>query len=399
MISVLKLVNREIDISPFAVKSKQEPITLGTAGLIAAGSALSSLLGGLFGSSSNKSANETNLEVARMNQQNQRETNAMNKRIADEANALNYKMFNESNAFNLDMWNKNNEYNSPERQVTRMLAAGINPAFGFGNTSEAGSISSAQAAPAQRAEMTAPQLGYHQQPYDPTQAMQGAANAFLEALNWKTNSDVGRSQANYNNVKAQNEQMLGVANLAEAISRTNKNTAEYHTLQQSLALAKRTMEDQVATIHNQALKSEKDVVKTQSEIDVLEVQKRLLAIDEKWKDKLNAASLRATDAGVQQAISAAMLNDAQAVKAAADKAVSDAQAAGLRLDNANKQDMSDAIVQSAYYQADKVRHEAGQARKMYYGGQVGAQLPLPFDKANQGNLRQPDYSHYYRGNR
>lgn len=35
--------------------------------------------------------------------------------------------------FDLDMWNLNNEYNSPEQQVERLIAAGINPASAFGS--------------------------------------------------------------------------------------------------------------------------------------------------------------------------------------------------------------------------------------------------------------------------
>ena len=110
---------------------------------------IGSLLGGLLGYSSQEQANQTNLKLGEMNQQNVRETNAMNKAIADATNAQNYKIFQEQNAFNLDMWNKQNAYNDPSAQVARLLAAGINPAAQFGNVSEAGSLTSASANPMQ----------------------------------------------------------------------------------------------------------------------------------------------------------------------------------------------------------------------------------------------------------
>lgn len=81
-------------------------------------------LGSLLGFASNKSANNTNLEIAR------------------ETNKQNYQMFKESQQFAQDMWDKQNNYNLPSEQVKRLLAAGINPAavFGDGSLNNAGSV-------------------------------------------------------------------------------------------------------------------------------------------------------------------------------------------------------------------------------------------------------------------
>ena len=79
--------------------------TVGSA-LVSAGA---SVLGGIFGSSSQKSANKTNLQIAR-------ETNAANKEIAEM-----------NNQFNLDMWNRQNEYNKASAQADRLREAGLNP--------------------------------------------------------------------------------------------------------------------------------------------------------------------------------------------------------------------------------------------------------------------------------
>ena len=94
-------------------------LTTGTAALIAGGSVVAGLLGGLFGSKSQSSANETNLQAAR-------ETNQMNREL-----------FNQQLAWQEDMWNKNNEYNSPAETIKRLQRAGINPALGaeFGQAS------------------------------------------------------------------------------------------------------------------------------------------------------------------------------------------------------------------------------------------------------------------------
>lgn len=123
-----------IDACPYALRSKQ----IGLEAALSIGApVLSGIVSNIFGASNTKSANETNLEIARMN------------------NEQSYKMFKEQNAFNLDMWNKNNVYNSPQKNVERLLAAGINPAavYGSGSTTPASQIQSATAPQLQRAEV------------------------------------------------------------------------------------------------------------------------------------------------------------------------------------------------------------------------------------------------------
>ena len=99
---------------------------LGAAGIGAAGS----LLSGFLGSSSQRSANEQNLQIAR-------ETNEQNKEL-----------FNKSLAWQEDMWNKQNAYNDPSHLVELYQKAGVNPAQVFGSADTAAaslpSVSSAQ---------------------------------------------------------------------------------------------------------------------------------------------------------------------------------------------------------------------------------------------------------------
>lgn len=84
-----------------------------------------SLLGNVFGSGSNSSANKTNLKLAAQNREFQRE------------------MYNRQMAYNTDMWNKQNEYNDPSNQVERLRAAGINPYLALQNGNGVGVAQSA----------------------------------------------------------------------------------------------------------------------------------------------------------------------------------------------------------------------------------------------------------------
>ena len=138
----------------------------------------SNLLGGLFGSDAQESANEANIAMQR------------------ETNELQYRMFNEANAFTKEMWNAQNEYNTPENQAARLKAAGINPAFVFGNgsVSEAGGISS-QSPPS----LTAP----HVDPYNIQPSVATATDAFLQSQ--MQSAQVRNMHENERHLSIQNE--------------------------------------------------------------------------------------------------------------------------------------------------------------------------------------------------
>lgn len=152
MIKLFNNVMGTIDSCPYIPRGKCiEPVT--TAALISGGA---SLLGNILGFGSSQSANQTNMEIAKMNNEHQ------------------YKMFQEQMAYNTDMWNKQNEYNLPSNVVKRLLDAGINPAAVFGSGS---------ATPA--SQLTAPQLPSLQQahvsPFQPDFSGVGnAVNAYFQ---------------------------------------------------------------------------------------------------------------------------------------------------------------------------------------------------------------------------
>ena len=128
----------------------------------------SSLLGGIFGGSSQKETNKTNLQIAR-------ETNEQNYKIWQEQKAHNIDMFNMENQANIDMfnmenqaaidmWNMQNAYNDPSAQAERLLKAGYNPLMTLGSSAagnatsapSVGSLNSATAQPAQAPTMQNP---------------------------------------------------------------------------------------------------------------------------------------------------------------------------------------------------------------------------------------------------
>lgn len=102
--------------------------------LSGAGSVLGSIAGGIFGSSAQSSANETNMQIAQMN-------NEFNERMMEKQIAYNRENQQVQNQWSEDMYNK---YNSPQSQVEQMKKAGLNP-YTQGNSPIGANQTSAQA--------------------------------------------------------------------------------------------------------------------------------------------------------------------------------------------------------------------------------------------------------------
>ena len=116
----------------------------------------SSLVGGLIGSNAQKSANKTNLQIAR-------ETNAANQQLADK-----------QNQWNLDQWNRENEYNSASAQKQRLIDAGMNPYWS--------SVSPGTAQNVQSAPMANQQMAHVEPVTAMAQAIPNAADSAFNAI-------------------------------------------------------------------------------------------------------------------------------------------------------------------------------------------------------------------------
>lgn len=110
-----------------------------------------SLLGSILGNRSQKSANDTNKEIAQMN-------NEWSEKMMEKQNMYNIAQWQREadfskaqqeyqNQWNLEQWNRENEYNSASAQAQRLKQAGLNPALVMGgnNAGSASSVSSAGA--------------------------------------------------------------------------------------------------------------------------------------------------------------------------------------------------------------------------------------------------------------
>lgn len=183
-------------------------------GLIAAGG---SLLGGLFSSSGQKSANDTNMQIAQA-----------------------------QNQWNIEQWNRENEYNTPAAQVQRLKDAGLNPNLIYGNSS-AGAVS-ASSPRASGATVSNAQAGHAAGISAATQQLMNIVMQQAEYNKMNAQSDLARNQADLARVNA---------SLSEAnVLKTQSQTGYYDTSSQLNVSRSSLIEHQISNIDAQTLATE-----------------------------------------------------------------------------------------------------------------------------------------------
>lgn len=82
-----------------------------------------------------------------------KKTMAFNREEAEKQRQWNEAMADKQNAWNYEMWLKQNEYNTPESQIERLRAAGLNPLYYGLDGSSAGEVTAAQPLAYERASV------------------------------------------------------------------------------------------------------------------------------------------------------------------------------------------------------------------------------------------------------
>lgn len=124
---------------------------------------IGSILGGLTGMYSALTNYYSQADTNRKNVQMTNQTNLTNREIAELNNKANLDLYREQYANNVVQWMRENEYNSPSSQVSRLRAAGLNPALVLGGSGEVGVAGSASMPSANPMTTGAPQVAAHLQ--------------------------------------------------------------------------------------------------------------------------------------------------------------------------------------------------------------------------------------------
>lgn len=339
------------------------------------------LVGGLFNSGSQSSANKANVAMTR------------------ETNALNYRIFREQNQFNEEMLNQQLEYNTPLNQRQRLEEAGINPYLALGNIStgnQQSSLTSASPSP-----MQSPQV-------QPNFAM---GNAIGQAVSDFANTSLALSQARKNDAES-------TYTLAQAgwLDRQNeiqyrRNQLEYDKSQFDFKFSKDTLGNRLALSDMSVNQANEMYTQLQLQTEALRIQNDLSKLDLGFKSKygekrivselaniiadtakkyedvamsryqrtsympgmLSVAQTNAA-ASMMNAQSQRMLTSSECKKLSAEVSMIAEEKAGIKLDNEQKSKIQDYIVEN--YKLDYNRHalereaQSGEHGIGYYGNMI-----------------------------
>ena len=310
----------------------------------------------------------SNLFGANKQSKAQESANRANLQIAREQNALNQSMLNQQQNFAVRTWEMQNEYNDPSAVSQRLREAGINPAavFGAGTTQSAGGISNPSGLPAAGAHMEAPDVG---QFYNQVGAsVHNAVNAYFQARLLNEQVKKAQSETHHQQIVNQLDEQSLQWDLMRRANDARLTKTQRLQAQRDLEFFNEVKNYRVLGEKNTAAIGEKQVEELQVRIATQKLEQEILRTNAKWQDRLNAASYNSLCAGISQALSAARLNDASAVESAARKAVAEAQEAGLKLDNEQKRELKDAIVDKAWYEAEEMLWKGANEHKKFGQG-------------------------------
>lgn len=229
MSSFYKLVLKEsLTDSPFAPKKKEIAPAVAAALIAGGSSVLGSLFGGASQAAAQREANETNLQIAR-------ETNKQNRELYE------YQL-----AQNALSWQKQNEYNDPANVVQRLKNAGINPATAYGDINTPASQIASPSMPEMKGAQVAPVQSLFgiagQSVFD---GVQQGFNAYYQnqLLNSQIREkDVDTGIKSINLQFAASEKMYGLyekmADVSQKMQNVKKSSLEYNKLQEEYEMLK-----------------------------------------------------------------------------------------------------------------------------------------------------------------
>lgn len=327
-------------------------ISTGTALALGGSALLSSVLGGLFGSSSQSEANRMNVQMAR------------------ETNQLNYDMFQRSLAFQQQMWNKTNQWNSPQHQVQMLQQAGINPGSVFGNGSTADATP--MGVPS-TPSMVTPRIDPVDYSWIPNSIDMGV-NAYFN--NQILNNQVvkGHSDAQIAKVQAEFDAQTLEYRCFKVLNDADASSFAKEQAKITLEVLAQTKRDTISQAQWSTKIMAQEYDKAFNSICESKLRQEAQRIANQYAPKMSEAQLKQYHANVSAAYAAARASDASAADSYAHEAVNNIVAAGGKIDNQQKKIMFSSISKKAQEEAKQAEEATKQMRSKTRSGELRTRL-------------------------
>lgn len=279
----------------------------------------------------------------------------LNRESVDSANQQNYRN-----------WIKQQQYNSPDKQVQRLRAAGINPAIALQN----GAIDSGNM------QSQAPDANYPTYDFSPV-AHGITESAGLYQAKRLQDAQIRNFDASSVNQEIRNRTQLlrDIAEFTKMANDASKSEQERENFRWLAEIAKKDYEN-----YDTRFSAEIDLQKAKKNFedahaDLLSAQAETQKIINRFepdKQKILLANLEKQGKEIESAI---RRNDAEAANNAAMAALNKAKEEGVQIDNATQQELAGSVVSEQLYKEDEQYWKAESAAKRYTEGIVGDNLP------------------------
>lgn len=293
----------------------------------------SSLLGNIFGWSSNNNANQTNLKIAQMN------------------NEFNERMLQKQMDYNTEMWNKQNQYNTPLSQRKRLEQAGLNPYMMMNG----GSAGTAQSASGVNPPTATP---VQVQPYKPD--FSGINQVIASYMDYVKTRDLTAAQTTNWNINNDFLPKLLWSQILQRDADTLFKNTQTGRMQALLPFEINQARENIYTAQVQQAVMRGDLVN--SILDANLKQKALNTYDERFRAEMSVYA-----ADVYQKVQSGKLSEKEAELAVEKKLTEVENRNGIKTENQMRKDMSYWLVRGARWSAIEQSWRAlGEKRRVQF---------------------------------
>ena len=271
-----------------------------------------------------------------------------------------------------EMYREDREYNTPANQVKRLREAGINPQLAMSNGMLGAGSSTMPSAPSTH-------------PYDFSPISQGISNS-VSLYQQKRLQD---AEIDYKNQQSENLRLQNITQLYRDIETLQNLQKSGKLTDEQTKFVQAEINEKWINVQSLAERNEAEISKIFSEKALVDAQTglvnaqaeqaRIINMFTPEQQKIITSNLSKEG---KRILAAANKDDREAAVAIAERALKLAQEKGVKLNNKQISDLSEYVVDEAFYKSEEQRYKAANERKKY---RVGSK-PAAFAPA-LGNLR------------